>query len=273
MRSSFLVRFAKAAVFAAVILVGALPTAIAQEATPEAFTSEMMQMNSSCPQNIASTLVEQFVNDLDATEEAPAMDATEAPSIGATQDMSMMTEEAPAMDANDSIAITEAAPDTTEDTGPLCIVGWFAGDAEVPGPGDDDGLGLAFVTFDSTTGEVCYEVAVANITLPANAMHIHVGAAGESGGVVIPFPTAPDEEGAARGCTTAEDMAVLEDLAANPEGYYVNVHTSDFPDGAVRAQLMPLEEGRTMLAEIGIVFHDLRGDTSPESTLEPPPGS
>lgn len=261
MRSS-LVRFVGTAVIVTALLVGMLIPVSAQETTPEAageeFTSEMMMMHSSCPQNVVATLVAQLV----------VMRMTEVmPDMAATEDM-IMTEEAPMMEATEDMMMTEEAP-----MGPLCLVGEFRGDAEVPGPGDEDGLGLAFVTFDSMTGEVCYEIAVANIELPAQAMHIHTGEAGISGGVVIPFPTAPDADGYARGCTTAEDMTVVEGLATNPEGYYVNVHTSDFPDGAVRAQLMPLEEGRTMMEDMGLQMFDLRGDTFPETTLEPPPGS
>ena len=56
---------------------------------------------------------------------------------------------------------------------------------------------------------------------------------------------------------------VLEDLAARPEGYYVNVHTADYPDGAVRAQLMPLAgDGQHMLERMGLQLFDLRGDTA-----------
>lgn len=232
---------------AVVLLIGGLVPAAAQELTPEAtevFTSDMMMMKSSCPQNVAATLVDRLAT--------MAMEMSAEPAGSAT-------EESPRMES------TQSGIDLTAEplAGPLCLVGAFSGAAEVPGPGDDDGLGLAFVTFDHTTGEVCYEVAVANIELPAQAMHIHVGATGEAGGVVIPFPNAPDEQGQAVGCTQAEDLTVLEDLAAQPEGYYVNVHTTDYPDGAVRAQLLPLAgEGQLMLERMGLQLFDLRGDTA-----------
>jgi hypothetical protein len=263
MRSSIVFRLVSVVIIVTALIVGVIVPVAAQEVTAEAteaFTSEMMAMDSSCPQNVVSTLVEQLTTmQTDATEEAPAVDATEeAPAMEAT-------EEAPVMEATEESADVTAEPVT----GPLCLVGSLMGSAEVPGPGDEDGLGLAFVTFDSTTGEVCYEVAVANIELPAQAMHIHAAEAGVSGGVVIPFPTAPNEEGVAMGCTTAEDMAILADLAANPAGYYVNVHTTDFPDGAVRAQLMTLEDGHLMMEDMGLQLFDMRGDTAdatPEAT-------
>lgn len=236
-----------------VVIVGGFTPAAAQDPLPEAtdvFTSDMMRMSSSCPQNVVSTLVDHLaVMRLDATDEP----------------MDSAAEETPMMDATDEAMMVTAEP--------LCVIGAFSGDAEVPGPGADDAFGLAFVTFDRTTGEVCYEVAVANIELPAQAMHIHIGETDESGGVVIPFPTAPDEQGRAVGCTTADDVTVLEDIAANPEGYYVNVHTSDFPEGAARAQLMRFEyEGQEMLESMGLQLFDLRGDTA-DMTPEPTPGS
>ena len=35
----------------------------------------------------------------------------------------------------------------------------------------------------------------------------------------------------------AVDQAKLEPIVAKPEAYYVNIHTADFPAGAVRGQL------------------------------------
>ena len=51
---------------------------------------------------------------------------------------------------------------------------------------DTDGSGSATITLDPDTGEVCWELDVENIVAVA-ASHIHVGGAGESGGVVVPL--------------------------------------------------------------------------------------
>jgi hypothetical protein len=111
----------------------------------------------------------------------------------------------------------------------------LTGATEVPGPGDADGAGDATLTIDTDTNEVCYTLNVSAITLPAAAAHVHKAPAGTAGGVVLPL-SAPDANGAASGCATA-DAALVADMIANPAEYYVNVHTSDYPDGAVRGQL------------------------------------
>jgi LPXTG-motif cell wall-anchored protein len=111
----------------------------------------------------------------------------------------------------------------------------MGGTNEVPNPGDPDGNGTSMVTLKAATSEVCWDTKVANITLPAAASHIHRGAAGVAGPVVVPF-TAPDANGVSSGCAKA-DPALITEIAQNPAGFYVNVHTSDFPAGAVRGQL------------------------------------
>jgi hypothetical protein len=73
--------------------------------------------------------------------------------------------------------------------------------------------------------------------LPSTAAHIHKGDANTAGPVVIPF-TAPAANGQSSACVTA-DVALLTDLVANPANYYSNVHTTQFPGGAVRGQLTP----------------------------------
>ncbi len=112
----------------------------------------------------------------------------------------------------------------------------LSGPQEVPGPGDDDGQGNAWVSVDGETNMVCWNIQVTGIELPAAAAHIHVGAAGESGDVVVPL-SAPSLEGVSAGCAAA-DAALVQAILANPSGYYVNVHTASFPAGAVRGQLL-----------------------------------
>ena len=72
--------------------------------------------------------------------------------------------------------------------------------------------------------------------------HIHQGAAGVNGDVKVPlFATPmPDNITAAAGVLTVSDPAIADALRANPSGFYLNLHTKEFPGGAVRGQLTKL---------------------------------
>ena len=99
--------------------------------------------------------------------------------------------------------------------------------------GDPDGAGTAVIRL--RPGLVCYRIAVQNIQLPAVGAHIHRGGPRSSGPIVVSL-TAPDASGASAGCATAS-QALIDEIAASPAAFYVNVHARDFPGGAVRAQL------------------------------------
>jgi hypothetical protein len=103
------------------------------------------------------------------------------------------------------------------------------------GAGDPDGSGLATLTINPGQEEVCYELSVEDIMLPAIGAHIHVGDAGENGPVVVPL-TPPDASGVSSGCAQVSRELALA-IIQDPEGYYVNVHTTDFENGAIRGQL------------------------------------
>ena len=103
------------------------------------------------------------------------------------------------------------------------------------GAGDPDGSGLATLTVNPGQKEVCYELSVEDIILPAVGAHIHEGDAGENGSIVVELAE-PNASGVSSGCEEVSREVALA-IIQNPEGYYVNVHTSDFPNGAVRGQL------------------------------------
>jgi hypothetical protein len=105
--------------------------------------------------------------------------------------------------------------------------------SEVPNPGDPDGAGSATVTLKEGDGEVCYDITVQNIATPS-AAHIHEGGPGEAGDIVVTFD--PEKIGQGEDCVSAP-AEVIGRINANPRGFYVNVHTGDFPGGAVRGNL------------------------------------
>jgi len=105
----------------------------------------------------------------------------------------------------------------------------LSGAAETP-KGAPAGTGTAAISITGT--KVCWRFSgLTGIDKPT-AAHIHKGAAGTAGPVVVPFGAAFKPTG----CTTTT-AAVAKAILATPTGYYVNVHTAKFPGGAVRAQL------------------------------------
>lgn len=110
----------------------------------------------------------------------------------------------------------------------------LTGAAEVP-PADLDGSGTATLTVNVGQSEVCFDIVVRDITLPATGAHIHAAPAGTNGPVVVAL-TPPDASGVSSGCVSA-DRELVKAILKSPEQYYVNVHTVDYPGGAVRGQL------------------------------------
>ena len=93
--------------------------------------------------------------------------------------------------------------------------------------------GTAEITIVDATDNVCYDLNVRNIA-PAAAAHIHRGASGEAGPPVVTLEAPTD--GGAEGCVSAPG-ALGDEIEANPAAFYVNVHNSEFPGGAIRGQL------------------------------------
>ncbi|MGH7500469.1 MAG: CHRD domain-containing protein [Longimicrobiales bacterium] len=102
--------------------------------------------------------------------------------------------------------------------------------------GDPDGVGTALLTLNTGQRTVCWSLTASNIALPAIASHIHRAPAGLSGPIVLPI-SPPDGSGASSGCDDDVDRRLIVDILRDPTGYYVNVHTTDEPAGAIRGQL------------------------------------
>jgi hypothetical protein len=111
----------------------------------------------------------------------------------------------------------------------------LSGAEEVPGPGDPDGSGTAIITLNPGKEKVCWVISVSNITLPATGAHIHEGEAGVAGPIDVTL-SPPDESGMSSGCTDV-DRDEIKEIMHEIDEYYVNVHTTDYPAGAVRGQL------------------------------------
>jgi hypothetical protein len=135
---------------------------------------------------------------------------------------------------------------------PSSFTATLTGENEVDGEGTPDQGELettasAEVLIDPVAGTVTTTLDFSDVTGPfagAAGYHIHVGAAGVNGPIVVDFGNGEAVQAAADDdnsifVTTVEDVdpALLRMLVNSPENYYLNLHSEDFPPGAVRAQL------------------------------------
>jgi CHRD domain len=111
----------------------------------------------------------------------------------------------------------------------------LTGAQEVPGPGDPDGLGHAMVKVYKA--KVCYTLSVRGIK-PAIAAHIHKGPKGVAGPIVVPTDQSSLKlpRPTSSGCEAIPSSLSMK-LRQNPSNYYVNVHNTPYPEGAIRGQL------------------------------------
>ena len=110
----------------------------------------------------------------------------------------------------------------------------MTGIQEVPGPGDPDGNGTVEINVDPRQAQLCWNLYARQID-PATMAHIHRGAEGVAGPVVLALTT-PDAAGHSQGCATV-DPALAREIAYQGHSFYANVHTASHPSGAIRGQL------------------------------------
>jgi hypothetical protein len=141
-----------------------------------------------------------------------------------------------------ALAVTAPAAAQTEGTTKCVAYAVLKPGNEVRPPDTDDPVesraaGAALVVINGT--RLSFSVAIVN---PARetftAGHIHIGAAGTNGIVVVPLFAGSTST---RLIVQADRLTISETLAAeicgNLAGYYVNYHTTQDPQGAIRGQL------------------------------------
>lgn len=97
------------------------------------------------------------------------------------------------------------------------------------------GSGTFTLRANAGQGMLCFRLTVsglANVT----AAHIHYGTGPSAGGIAVPLPLSSPFGGTATGCVQV-DRTLLRQILASPESYYVNVHTTAFPAGAIKGTL------------------------------------
>ncbi|MEN8653969.1 CHRD domain-containing protein [Streptomyces sp. 21So2-11] len=143
-----------------------------------------------------------------------------------------------------------AIADTTTSSDAAFFAASLNGANEVPVPGgpvagDKDGAALEFLKVEGST--VSFAVKWRGTDRPT-ALHIHQGGKGVNGGVKIDLTDQlgkseskgkSGSKGKSRsltGSVEVKDSALLDAFKAGPTGFYANLHTAEFPGGAVRGQ-------------------------------------
>jgi hypothetical protein len=124
---------------------------------------------------------------------------------------------------------------------PAPLFAVMTGSQEVPvagGPavGDPNGIGISFV--DAGENSVKYSMAWIGVA-PPTLGHIHQAPSGVNGPVVVPLFTTPIPSSifAVAGTVQGVDKKLAEKIRNCPDQFYTNIHTGEFPGGAIRGQL------------------------------------
>ena len=114
---------------------------------------------------------------------------------------------------------------------------WLSGAGE-PSGGDLDGTGVAVIRFADTGDQICARLQTDHIgTITAAQIH-----RGSSRNVGAPVVTLDLPDGDWLDDCVAADKGLLDEIRDHPAGFYVNVRTTEFPDGAVRGQIASLAD-------------------------------
>lgn len=132
-----------------------------------------------------------------------------------------------------SSSTSSSSPPTAKKSGkPRIYRIALTGTAETPA-GAPAGKGAAVIAFHGST-VVCWRFAHLHGFANATLAHIHAGAEGKSGKVVVPLSTASKLHH--QGCVHVSST-LTRAIEHNPRKYYVNIHSAQYPGGAVRGQL------------------------------------
>ena len=112
----------------------------------------------------------------------------------------------------------------------------MSGSQETAPGGDPNGTGTAKLRLDREKKRVCFTIRVDDID-GVVAAHIHRGAKGVAGDIVVELIGSPRSGERFTGCTQNVKRRLIRRILDKPRRFYVNVHTGAYPGGAVRGQL------------------------------------
>ncbi len=101
------------------------------------------------------------------------------------------------------------------------------------GGGASPGSGTIVGTYDDVSMILNYTVSWTPLSSPVTVIHFHAGVAGATGGPVLnisPPLTSP--------VSKSPVLTVGQETQLLANGWYVNIHTSGFPGGEIRGQVL-----------------------------------
>lgn len=114
---------------------------------------------------------------------------------------------------------------------------------------DADASGTAIFSTFNLVDTLHYSISTEGITNPT-AAHIHYGAAGESGRIAVDLK--PSFTGGTAVGSVPIDVLLSGDIHRSPDAFYVDVHSAEHPNGAIRAQIgRPLELTSVVIPVVG----------------------
>ncbi len=126
-------------------------------------------------------------------------------------------------------------------TGVHYFAGTMSGANEVP-PNTSAAGGTVIVTYNTETNILQLVGDYQNLSAAVTGSHIHTGAAGTIGPVIIDLINTGGTTGVLTGTDTLTDAQEMELFAGN---LYANVHSTMYTNGEIRTQLHPTTDGQT----------------------------
>jgi hypothetical protein len=106
--------------------------------------------------------------------------------------------------------------------------------AAIGSRGDVDGSGSVRLTVDPAGKQICYDFDLSGLATPLMA-HIHRAPPSRIGPSVVTLFTGPGVD--LDNCVMWRKDALAE-IVSDPSTFYVNLSTTEYPDGALRGQLV-----------------------------------
>jgi hypothetical protein len=95
--------------------------------------------------------------------------------------------------------------------------------------GDPNGWGKAEISINDAVDQICTDLEVRDVST-VTAAHIH-----DSSGAVVVNLDRPDDDDS-NDCDGSSDT-LLDSIRRDPGSFYVDIHTTQYPDGAIRGRI------------------------------------